>query len=154
MVVHPSGDHVLMGSYDKRLCWFDMDLSTSPYKTLRAHQYAVRSVAYHPRLPLFASASDDATIHVYHGRVYGAQRRRLHRVCAVNIFCAQHALTVLLPVPPAADLLTNPLIVPLKILKVHKMHEHLGVMSIAFHPTQPWLFSSGSDGKVHLITEL
>ena len=24
-----------MGSYDRRLCWFDMDLSTKPYKTLR-----------------------------------------------------------------------------------------------------------------------
>ncbi len=35
MVVHPSGDHVLLSSYDKRVVWFDMDLSAKPYKTLR-----------------------------------------------------------------------------------------------------------------------
>ena len=91
---------------------------------MRAHSLAVRQVAYHPRLPLFASASDDATVHVYHGRVY-------------------------------ADLLVNPLIVPLKMIKgAHRPAEHLGVMAVAFHPTQPWLFSAGADGDVHLFTEL
>ena len=70
MAVHPGGDNLILGSYDKKLCWFDMDLSAAPYKTLRAHQLAVRSVAYHPTLPLFASASDDTSVHVYHGRVY------------------------------------------------------------------------------------
>ena len=29
------GDNLIVGSYDRRLCWFDMDLSTKPYKTLR-----------------------------------------------------------------------------------------------------------------------
>ena len=55
VAVHPGGDNLLLGSYDKRLCWFDMDLSASPYKTMRSHSLAVRAVAYHPRLPLFAS---------------------------------------------------------------------------------------------------
>ena len=53
-----------------------------------------------------------------------------------------------------ADLLTNPLLVPLKILKAHRSADHLGVMSIAFHPQQPWLFSAGADGEVHLFTEM
>ena len=123
IAVHPGGDNVILGSYDRRVCWFDMDLSTSPYKTLLAHSLAVRSVLFHPRLPLFASASDDATVHIYHGRVY-------------------------------ADLLTNPMIVPLKILKAHAVKDHLGVMNVAFHPTQPWLFSAGADGEIHLFTEL
>ena len=70
IAVHPGGDNLLLGAYDRRLCWFDMDLSTSPYKTLRSHTLAVRAVAYHPRLPLFASAADDGAVHVYHGRVY------------------------------------------------------------------------------------
>lgn len=30
-----SGDHVICGSYDCRLSWFDLDLSTKPYKMLR-----------------------------------------------------------------------------------------------------------------------
>ena len=47
-----------------------MDLSTKPYRALHYHTAALRSVAYHPTYPLFASASDDATIHVFHGMVY------------------------------------------------------------------------------------
>lgn len=85
-------------------------------------QLAVRDVAYHPRLPLFASAADDATIHIYHGRVY-------------------------------ADLLSNPLIVPLKILRGHAIKDHIGVLSVVFHPTLPWVFSAAADGVIHLYTD-
>jgi ribosome biogenesis protein ERB1 len=35
MDIHPLGDNLIIGSYDKKLCWFDLDLSTKPYKTLR-----------------------------------------------------------------------------------------------------------------------
>ena len=35
LAIHPGGDNVIIGSYDKRLCWFDTELSTTPYKTLR-----------------------------------------------------------------------------------------------------------------------
>jgi hypothetical protein len=52
----------------------------------RYHKHALRGVAFHRTYPLFASASDDATVHVFHGMVY-------------------------------ADLLTNPLIVPVKVLR-------------------------------------
>ena len=30
MVVHPSGDHIVIGTYDKRVIWFDLDLSNKP----------------------------------------------------------------------------------------------------------------------------
>lgn len=70
MDVHPSGDHLLVGSYDRRVLWFDLDLSERPYRTLRYHTRAVRAVAFHPRYPLFATASDDGTVHVYHCTVY------------------------------------------------------------------------------------
>ena len=33
--VHPGGDNLIIGSYDSRLSWFDLDLSTKPYKTLK-----------------------------------------------------------------------------------------------------------------------
>jgi len=68
--VHPGGDNLLIGSYDKRVCWYDMDFSDKPYRTLKYHKRAVRQVAFHPRYPLFASASDDGTAHVFHGMVY------------------------------------------------------------------------------------
>jgi len=67
--VHPNGEHVLVGSYDRRLVWFDLELSTFPFKTLRYHDRAIRQVAFHPRYPLMASASDDGSIHVFHSKV-------------------------------------------------------------------------------------
>ena len=121
LAIHPQGDNVIVGTFDKRVQWFDLDLSTSPYQVLRYHSSAVRSVAYHPRYPLFASASDDPSIVVSHGMVYN-------------------------------DLLQNPLIVPVKFLKGHTKYDDFGVMSVAWHPTQPWLFSAGSDGYLKLWT--
>lgn len=70
MAVHPGGDNLIIGSYDKKLAWFDTDLSPKPYKTIRYHTQAIRSVQYHARYPLFASTSDDGTIQVFHGNVY------------------------------------------------------------------------------------
>ncbi|KAM4540128.1 ribosome biogenesis protein bop1 [Odontesthes bonariensis] len=121
MAVHPGGDHVICGSYDCRLGWFDLDLSTKPYKMLRHHKKAVRSVAYHRAYPLFASASDDGSVIVCHGTVYN-------------------------------DLLQNPLIVPVKVLRGHVITHDLGVLDVKFHPTQPWIFSSGADATIRLFT--
>lgn len=118
--VHPGGDNLIVGTYDKKVCWFDLDFSTKPYKTLRYHSHAVRSVRFHPRYPLFASASDDATIQVFHGTTYD-------------------------------DLVTNALIVPLKILRGHKVDDDLGVLDVVFHPLQPWVFSCGADSTIRLF---
>lgn len=93
--VHPGGDNLIIGSYDKKVCWFDLDYSAQPYRTLRYHKRAVRNVTYHRRYPLFASCSDDGTVHVFHGMVYD-------------------------------DLLQNPLLVPVKILKGHEIVDDLG----------------------------
>ena len=30
MAVHASGDHVIIGSYDRRLCWFDLGEHAAP----------------------------------------------------------------------------------------------------------------------------
>lgn len=52
------------------MLWFDLDLSTKPYKTLRLNSTAIRSVAFHKRYPLFASGSDDRALIICHGMVY------------------------------------------------------------------------------------
>ena len=52
-----------------------------------------------------------------------------------------------------ADLMQNPLIVPLKRLHAHKCDGSEGVMDLVFHPTQPWLFTCGVDNSVRLFTE-
>ncbi|XP_038212703.1 ribosome biogenesis protein BOP1 homolog [Zerene cesonia] len=67
---HPRGDNLLVGAYDRKLAWFDLELSARPYQTLRLHGGAVRSVAFSARYPLFASAGDDPCIVVSHGMVY------------------------------------------------------------------------------------
>ncbi|KAJ8883449.1 hypothetical protein PR048_015292 [Dryococelus australis] len=121
IAVHPGGDNVLVGTYDRKMLWFDLDLSTKPYQTLRLHGTAVRNVAYHTRYPLFASGSDDRSVIICHGMVYN-------------------------------DLLQNPLIVPLKRLSYHEPKNDFGVLDLVFHPTQPWVFSSGGDHTVRLYT--
>ena len=121
--VHASGDHVVVGSLDRRLVWFDLDLASTPYKTLKYHERALRSVGFHPRYPLMASASDDGTVHVFHSMVY-------------------------------SDLMRNPLIVPVKVLRGHSVVKSLGALSMVWHPHQPWIFSAGADGNIHLFQDL
>uniref|UniRef100_A0A3B5MQF0 Ribosome biogenesis protein BOP1 n=1 Tax=Xiphophorus couchianus TaxID=32473 RepID=A0A3B5MQF0_9TELE len=50
------------------------------------------------------------------------------------------------------DLLQNPLIVPVKVLRGHVITHDLGVLDVTFHPTQPWVFSSGADATIRLFT--
>ncbi|WCJ25466.1 hypothetical protein M5689_007350 [Euphorbia peplus] len=70
IAIHPQGDNVIVGSRDGKLCWFDMDLSTKPYKVLKGHPNDVNKVAFHSSFPLFASCSEDCTAYVFHGMVY------------------------------------------------------------------------------------
>jgi ribosome biogenesis protein ERB1 len=53
-----------------------------------------------------------------------------------------------------SDLMQNPQIVPVKILRGHEVVNGVGVMSVIFHPSQPWVFSAGADGKVVLFQDL
>lgn len=125
--IHPTsstasgGDNIIVGSYDRRLLWHDLDLSQRPYKTLRYHRKAIRAVKFHPggRYPLFADASDDGSLQIFHGSVTG-------------------------------DMLSNASIVPLKVLKGHKITGELGVLDIDWHPREAWCVSAGADGTCRL----
>lgn len=70
LTVHSTGDHCVVGSCDRRINWFDLDLSDKPYKTLKYHDRALRAVDFHPTLPLLASCADDAQLFVLHAQVY------------------------------------------------------------------------------------
>lgn len=70
MAIHPGGDNILVATYDRKMLWFDLDLSTKPYQTLRLHGTGVRGVAFHKCYPLFASGADDRGLIVSHGMVY------------------------------------------------------------------------------------
>lgn len=118
--VHPGGDNLIVGTYDKRLLWHDLDLSTKPYKTLRYHKEAIRAVRFHQGgLPLFADASDDGSLQIFHGKVVG-------------------------------DLMENATIVPLKVLRGHQVKSRLGIMDVDWHPREPWCVSAGADGTCRL----
>ncbi|KAF2495973.1 ribosome biogenesis protein erb1 [Lophium mytilinum] len=118
--VHPGGDNLIVGTYDKRLLWHDLDLSSKPYKTLRYHKEAIRAVKFHQGgLPLFADASDDGSLQIFHGKVVG-------------------------------DLMENATIVPLKVLRGHQVKSRLGVMDVDWHPREPWCVSAGADGTCRL----
>lgn len=120
--IHPGGDHLIAGSYDRRLLWHDLEMSIRPYKTLRFHEQAIRSVKFHPgSYPLFADCSDDGTLQIFHAKV-------------VN------------------DLMEGPTITPVKMLSGHKAVNRLGVTDIAWHPHHPWIVSAGADGTCRLWT--
>lgn len=81
MAIHPLGDNIIVGTHDRRVCWFDLDLDNKPYKTFRYHEAGVNSCDFHKRYPLFASCSEDGTnyytiyriigtIHIFHATVY------------------------------------------------------------------------------------
>ena len=134
--VHPrQPDNVLVAAYDRRTLWMDAELATTPYKTLRYHDKAVRAARFHSGAaagagggarwaqdyPLFADASDDGTVQVFHGSVVD-------------------------------DLMANASIVPLKVLRGHGVVGQLGVLDLDWHPALPWLVSAGADGTCRLWT--
>ncbi|KAJ1453519.1 NUC169 domain-containing protein [Pelagophyceae sp. CCMP2097] len=118
--VHPSGDHVLVGSCDRRVCWFDLDLGNNAYKTLKYHSKALRGVKFHKRYPLMASCADDGLVHIFHAMVYSDLMRS----------------PLIVPVKKLDAHAPN--------------RQNLGALAIDFHPTQPWLFSCGGDKQVRL----
>ena len=70
IAIHPKGDNFVVGSYDKKLMWFDLELGNTPYKKMKYHSKAIRNVCFSSVYPLFASASDDGSLNVFHGQVY------------------------------------------------------------------------------------
>lgn len=120
MAVHPSGDHVLTGGADRRVAWYDLDLGSTPYRALRYHAAGVRAVAFHPAGYPLFASAADDG----HAHVFHGQVYQ--------------------------DLMTNPTIVPVKVLRGHGVVDQGGVLDVAWHPTQPWLFTAGADGTAVL----
>ena len=47
--------------------------------------------------------------------------------------------------------MTEPLVLPVKIIQANDVIEGVGVLDCSFHPTEPWIFTSGMDKKVKLF---
>lgn len=48
------------------------------------------------------------------------------------------------------DLVKNPLVVPVKVLRGHAHADKYGVLANVFHPQLPWIYTAGADGNIHL----
>ncbi|CAH8382856.1 unnamed protein product [Eruca vesicaria subsp. sativa] len=120
MAIHPGGDNLIVGSKEGKMCWFDMDLSSRPYKTLKNHPKDIRNVAFHRSYPLFASCSEDSTAYVFHGKVYSDLN--------------ENPLIVPLEILRGHSTSSS----------------NRGVLDCKFHPRQPWLFTAGADSVIKL----
>lgn len=84
--------------------------------------------------------------------------RRLFSYCVarnglqVRYKSAVSETSLLIFISHSSDLLKNPMIVPLKQLKGHEKMQDLGVLDVLFHPTQPWLLTTGADFTIRLYT--
>ncbi|KAG7549221.1 WD40-repeat-containing domain, partial [Arabidopsis thaliana x Arabidopsis arenosa] len=120
LAIHPGGDNLIVGSKEGKMCWFDMDLSSKPYKTLKNHPKDITNVVFHRSYPLFASSSEDSTAYVFHGKVYNDLN--------------ENPLIVPLEILRGHSTSSN----------------GGGVLDCKFHPRQPWLFTAGADSNIKL----
>ncbi len=122
LAIHYSGDHVLMAGTDGRVTWFDLDLASRPFKTLTGHSGAVRSVAFHPRLPLFASSSADGSVQISHGQVF--------------LDSLQNPVIVPVKILHGHS---------------NRSGKKSAVLQCAFHPSQAWIVTGTADGSISLF---
>lgn len=68
--VHPGGDNFVLGTYDRKIVWFDVDMGSKPYKNLKYHDKAIRNVGFSRKYPLMSSCSDDGTVNIFYAKVF------------------------------------------------------------------------------------
>lgn len=121
-VIHPSGDHLLLGTADRKTVWFDLDSGDKPYKKMKVHEKTMSSVVFHKNFkhfPLMASGGHDSKAVV------------------------QFAKT-------DPENLEDPMIVPLKSLRGHSTFDGFGVNSVVFCNLKHWLVTAGQDRFVKI----
>ncbi|VDN05697.1 unnamed protein product [Thelazia callipaeda] len=116
------GENVFVGGHDRTFSWIDLQLSSKPWKTVKHHSAAIRAIAQHPRYPLLATVSDDSTAVIYYARI-------------------------------SSDPFKENEFVPVRRLRVRTTHKNsLSILSVVFHPSQPWLITAQADGSIALFT--
>ena len=61
----PSGKHLLSGSRDARLNYWNLKDGYDLFMRIPAHNYAIYSIVFHPTKPLFATGSMDKAIRIW-----------------------------------------------------------------------------------------
>ena len=122
--IHKNGNDLIAGDKSGKVAWFQLELSSKPFKLMDYHQDKIKSVEFNNNFPLFLSCSRNGKLVVYYGKVNDEE-------------------------------LVDPLIVPLKVLKVNNNSENNkdnnNMFTCAcFHPNQIWIVSGGEDGKIRM----
>ena len=123
--IHKNGNDLIAGDKSGKVAWFQLELSSKPFKLMDYHQDKIKSVEFNNSFPLFLSCSRNGKLVVYYGKVNEEE-------------------------------LVDPLIVPLKVLKINTNDTEGNnkgnklFTCACFHPNQIWIFSGGEDGKIRM----
>ena len=123
--IHKNGNDLIAGDKSGKVAWFQLELSSKPFKLMDYHQDKIQSVEFNNSFPLFLSCSRNGKLVVYYGKVNEEE-------------------------------LVDPLIVPLKVLKINTNDTESNnkgnklFTCACFHPNQIWIFSGGEDGKIRM----
>ena len=124
--IHKNGNDLIAGDKSGKVAWFQLELSSKPFKLMDYHQDKIKAVEFNNNFPLFLSCSRNGKLVVYYGKVNEEE-------------------------------LIDPLIVPLKVLKINSNEKDENNNSknklftcACFHPKQIWIFSGGEDGKIRM----
>jgi ribosome biogenesis protein ERB1 len=64
--VHKGGDAIIAGTKDGKVGWFQLDMSTEPFKIMEYHGDKIKSVSFHKSYPLALSGSRNGKLLIYH----------------------------------------------------------------------------------------
>ena len=124
--LHKNGNDLIAGDKSGKVAWFQLELSSKPFKLMDYHQDKIKAVEFNNNFPLFLSCSRNGKLVVYYGKVNEEE-------------------------------LVDPLIVPLKVLKIgntdknkENTNKNKLLTCACFHPKQIWIFSGGEDGKIRM----
>ena len=127
--LHKNGNDLIAGDKSGKVAWFQLELSSKPFKLMDYHQDKIKSAEFNDNFDIFFSCSRNGKLVVYYGKVNEEE-------------------------------LIDPLIVPLKVLKVEDNNnkdkdsnnkENKNIFTCAtFHSKQIWIFSGGEDGKIRM----
>ena len=73
IAVHQEGEDLVAGDKSGKVAWFQLELSSKPYKQMDYHQDKIKSVDFCKDYPLFLSASKNGKLVVYYSKVYNEE---------------------------------------------------------------------------------
>jgi len=126
--LHRGGLNLIVGGMDGKVSWYDMDLSHAPFKTFNYH-----SPQPNQKRPVRGVAFHKSKKYDHLWATCGDDGRIFVFYC--KMFRNKFA---------------DPILIPLKILEIKKHR----FTDCKWHPTQPWIFASSSDGLTRLYTAL